>query len=221
MKRLLFSALLCIVGFMPAVFSQTNCTRNISQFSSVAGGYAIAGNATLVRQNDGTLKLTFSNNFATTAGPDLKVYLSKNLASPTASGNTHLEVAPLVAAAGGQSYIISGTKIDAFQYVLIHCKAFNHLWGGGLLGTPTGNCTSTAREEESPETPALELYPNPVQNGQLFMSQNGSVQVFDILGREVIPTKQIESATLDVSHLARGTYLIRINQAITKMFVVQ
>ena len=218
MKVILFS--LSLFMSINGAWAQS-CTRTISQFQAATGGYAINGTATLVQQPDGTLKLTLSNTFSTTAGPDLHLYLAQKLESPANSGNANIDISALQAAAGTQTYTISGVKLGAYPYLLVHCKTFNHLWGGGLLGTATGSCSPTANEADLPEQTTLQVYPNPVKDGKLFLSENGRVQVLDILGREVIPTHPISSPVLDVSALPRGAYILRINEVIIRKIIVQ
>ena len=61
----------------------------------------------------------------------------------------------------------------------------------------------------------LSLYPNPISNGKLYIysSKNLSKQIdiFDVLGKKVL-SKSIYDKTLDVSSLAPGVYIIKIEE---------
>lgn len=65
------------------------------------------------------------DNFQTTNGPDLFVYLSKE-PMPV----NFIEAGKLKSTNGRQIYPISGTPdFTQYKYIVIHCKAFNHLFG--------------------------------------------------------------------------------------------
>ncbi len=87
----------------------------------------VTGQAKVYLQN-GVYKLALEN-FSTTNGPDLKVYLSKE---------THpvnfIKLGDLRSTNGNQLYNIPGT-IDyrQYKYALIHCERFNHLFGSAEL----------------------------------------------------------------------------------------
>jgi hypothetical protein len=67
--------------------------------------------------------------FNTSNGPDLKVYLSKEI-QPI----NFIKVGDLKSVAGNQSYEITSTP-DFMQYrfALIHCEQYNHLFGSAEL----------------------------------------------------------------------------------------
>ena len=74
---------------------------------------------------------------------------------------------------------------------------------------------------------SLRLYPNPVSNGLLTISSqvegDKSVEVYDVLGKNVIKTTLTTSDTLDVSTLKSGLYILNIsiaNRSITKRIVI-
>lgn len=62
----------------------------------------------------------------------------------------------------------------------------------------------------------LKIYPNPVTNGYLYITSNGnepkSVNVFDILGKQVINTTASDQP-INVSNLDAGVYIIKITEA--------
>jgi hypothetical protein len=60
----------------------------------------------------------------------------------------------------------------------------------------------------------LNLYPNPVSNGKVYItSKNDSdkdIIIFDVLGKKVLQTT-ISSKELNISSLTPGVYIIKIN----------
>jgi len=82
--------------------------------------------------------IEFDDDFKTRRGPDLKVYLSKltveELTDSTVAANS-VEIAALQSHRGAQIYEIpAALDLDDYRSVLIHCKRFAHLWGGGNFG---------------------------------------------------------------------------------------
>lgn len=68
-------------------------------------------------------------NFNGSNGPDLRVYLSKEM-NPV----NYIDLGPLKATGGNQIYPINGMPDFAqYKYALIHCRQFNHLFGWALL----------------------------------------------------------------------------------------
>ena len=69
--------------------------------------------------------------------------------------------------------------------------------------------------QETTNIEGLNLYPNPVSNGKVYItSKNDSdkqVIIFDVLGKKVLQTT-ISSRELTVSNLSPGVYIIKINE---------
>ena len=64
-------------------------------------------------------------NFLTTNGPDLKVYLSKEMFPVN-----FIKLGDLQSTNGNQLYNITGNPdFTAYKYALIHCEKYNHLYG--------------------------------------------------------------------------------------------
>lgn len=120
-------------------------TRSLAQSTSdavatIAGGawvkssYAIAGRWSIVARGD-KRTIEFDDDFKTRRGPDLKVYLStrrvEELTDATVAANS-TEIAALKRHRGAQVYEIpAALDLNDYRSVLIHCKRFAHLWGGG------------------------------------------------------------------------------------------
>lgn len=68
-------------------------------------------------------------NFNSSNGPDLRVYLSKEMMPVN-----YIDLGPLKATGGNQIYPINGIPdLTQYKYALIHCRQFNHLFGWALL----------------------------------------------------------------------------------------
>ena len=61
----------------------------------------------------------------------------------------------------------------------------------------------------------LSVYPNPVKNGNLFITSNSnnakSVAVYDILGKQVLNAK-VSNNTVNVSNLKGGAYIVKVTE---------
>lgn len=91
------------------------------------GSEQVSGQAMIYLQNN---KYYLSlENFSSSNGPDLKVYLSQG-ETPT----TFIKLGDLKSTKGYQLYEIMGMPdFSKFKYALIHCEQFNHLYGRAEL----------------------------------------------------------------------------------------
>lgn len=98
--------------------------------------YRIKGTWSLV-ERDGKNFITFSDDFKTKNGPDLKIFLSPTSADNVKGKNAidgSLNIGALKSNKGAQEYEIpAGTDLTQFSTVLVHCEAYSILWGGGTL----------------------------------------------------------------------------------------
>lgn len=84
----------------------------------------VMGTAAVFKNVDETLAVKLEN-FNTTNGPDLYVYLSKE-AMPI----HFISLGKLKSTSGNQVYPISGMpEFMEYQYITIHCQEYNHLFG--------------------------------------------------------------------------------------------
>jgi hypothetical protein len=68
-------------------------------------------------------------NFSSSNGPDLRVYLSREM-NPV----NFIDLGALRGTGGNQIYSISGMPdFTQYKYALIHCRQYNHLFGWALL----------------------------------------------------------------------------------------
>lgn len=86
---------------------------------------------------NGTAKIYFQNNqyilalenFNSSNGPDLHVYISKE-AQPV----NYIDLGKLQSVSGNQQYPLTGNlNFSEYKYALIHCQQYNHLFGSAEL----------------------------------------------------------------------------------------
>ncbi|HEU5166099.1 MAG TPA: DM13 domain-containing protein [Chitinophagaceae bacterium] len=86
---------------------------------------------------NGTAKIYFQNNqyilalenFSSSNGPDLHVYISKEL-QPV----NYIDLGKLQAVSGNQQYqLTENISFSEYKYALIHCQQYNHLFGSADL----------------------------------------------------------------------------------------
>lgn len=188
--------------------------------------YSLNGTATLSFLSNGTKTLSFDSSFATSSGPDLHVYLSESATVSTPGGvletpNT-IDLGLLISPSGSQSYDLTSVSpavdLDSYNYVIIHCKDFNHLWGTGTFGLQEGaDCGSLSVENIDVET--IKMYPTLIKDNQFFIQQNESkkisVNFFSIVGESLHRTLTLEKefSILDVSFLQKGIYIVQVKRA--------
>jgi Electron transfer DM13 len=100
--------------------------NNAGHFSN--GPYGnVSGSAKVYKNN--TEYLVQLDSFATNNGPDLYVYLSKEIMPVN-----FISLGKLKSTSGSQVYPVPpGTDVQAYQYVCVHCRQYNHLFGYALL----------------------------------------------------------------------------------------
>jgi hypothetical protein len=95
----------------------------------VNGPYGnVMGMAHIVKDSSNKWFLSLEN-LSSSNGPDLKVYLSKEI-QPV----NFINLGALKSVNGTQLYPLQGAiDFTEYQYALIHCQAFNHLFGYAVL----------------------------------------------------------------------------------------
>ncbi len=188
-----------------SAYSQT-CSRSTSTFVKAKGGYDIAGVATLKNENN-QKSISLDNNFNTVSGPDLHIYLGTKNESPTSVGNKTVLISLLKSNTGQQTFSVhDSVDISAYDYVLIHCLAGNHFWGGGQLQAISGVCPMVNGLEElntlnksvffNKETKSLTI--NNVE-------KNDKIVIYNLLGNIIFDNvAHIEN---NLSNLSQGLYL--------------
>ncbi len=96
-----------------------------------------SGDWSIVEDSDGNRFVKLSDDFKTRNAPDLKIFLSPQAAADTTGKNATqgaLLISPLESNKGGQVYEIpTGTDLDAYSSILIHCEQFSKLWSAADL----------------------------------------------------------------------------------------
>lgn len=89
---------------------------------------SVSGTANVFMNVDGTYEIQLAE-FNTNNGPDLYVYLSKEIMPVN-----FISLGKLKSTKGNQVYSIPGTPNFAeYKYVAIHCRQYNHLFGYALV----------------------------------------------------------------------------------------
>ena len=113
----------------------------LSKGSFHGGNYAPAdtasGGVSLVRVENGAYELRLSDDFSTTPGPDLFIYLSAS-ADPAdgdaITGNDYVDAGKLASPTGGQKMPLPPNfDPEKFKSVAIWCKQFSILFGAAAL----------------------------------------------------------------------------------------
>lgn len=137
-----------IIALTCSVLAAPSLAQDLPQITtSVAAGdsfvkkrYSINGGWDIAKQGNDTV-IRFDEDFKTKSGPDLKVYLSKtdvaNLDGKAVTQDA-VKIAVLKSNRGQQSYIVpAGINLSDYKSVVIHCEAFEVLWGGFDIAAAT------------------------------------------------------------------------------------
>jgi Electron transfer DM13 len=121
--------------------------------------YQVTGTAKTLQLGD-ALSLRLENDFSTSQGPDLHVWLIKDEADTAA----HLDLGKLTAFSGSQTFTIpTGTKLSDYKFVYIWCESISELFGKASL-----------EETTPPTTPPT---PTVIATAKLSGDSEGDVQV--------------------------------------------
>ena len=104
-------------------------TGTILAQGSLSGNmsYKVSGTAKLIEDNG--VKSVRLENFSSSNGPDLKVYLSKD-----ANASVFINLGNLKSVSGNQNYAITGmVNATEYKYILIWCQQFGVLFGSAQL----------------------------------------------------------------------------------------
>jgi len=92
--------------------------------------YTVSSAATLEQQPDGSLVLKLRNDFSSSSGPGLEVFLST---TGTVGANS-ISLGRLQRTSGAQSYNVpSSVTLTTYNWVIIHCMPFNVTFGYAQL----------------------------------------------------------------------------------------
>ena len=112
------------------VDNPVDTTMAMSQFSGTFGNGpygAVSGTAKIYSKN-GQYILALEN-FNSSNGPDLHVYISKEVQPAN-----YIDLGRLQSVSGNQQYPLTGSiNLSEYKYALIHCQRYNHLFGSAEL----------------------------------------------------------------------------------------
>jgi len=99
-------------------------TSTVLKSGMMAGvGHTVSGTVTVYE--NGSTKTVVLDPFSSQNGPDLKVYLSKDM-----NASSYLSLGALKSTSGKQSYEIPGNPdITDYNYVLVWCEQFTVVFG--------------------------------------------------------------------------------------------
>ncbi len=83
------------------------------------------------------------------------------------------------------------------------------------LGVSAQESKQQSKLQEASSIEGLNLYPNPVSNGKVYITSKNDLDkdiiIFDVLGKKVLQTS-LSSRELSISNLSPGVYIIKINE---------
>jgi len=128
----LFSLLSCVKDNTPVILLN-NTVDTTSAMQRHDGGFingpygSVSGTARIYKQDNQFILAL--QNVSISNGPDLHVYISKELMPVN-----FIDLGSLQSTIGYQLYPVPGNPdFNQFRYVLIHCKKYNHLFGSAAL----------------------------------------------------------------------------------------
>jgi hypothetical protein len=113
------------------VNNPVDTTMAMSRFSGTFGNGPhgiVTGSAKIYLKSNNQYILALEN-FNSSNGPDLHVYLSKEVLPVN-----YIDLGRLQSVSGNQQYPLTGSiNFSEYKYALIHCQQFNHLFGSAEL----------------------------------------------------------------------------------------
>jgi hypothetical protein len=113
------------------VNNPVDTTMAVSRFSGTFGNgpYGSVMGAAKIYIKDNNQYVLALENFTSSNGPDLHVYISKEV-QPV----NYIDLGRLQSVSGNQVYPLTGTiNFSEYKYALIHCQRYNHLFGSAEL----------------------------------------------------------------------------------------
>jgi hypothetical protein len=83
------------------------------------------------------------------------------------------------------------------------------------MSTSAQEAKQQSKLQETTVIEGLNLYPNPVSNGKVYITSKNDLDkeviIFDVLGKKALQTT-ISSKELNIANLTPGVYIIKINE---------
>ena len=139
MKPIIYLLIVIIILTLTACNKDTTSTTPVNEVPSTAamaidsgyfsnGPYGMVTGTAKIYKTGNSYEIALEN-FSSSNGPDLKVYLSKEK-QPL----NFINLGSLKSTAGNQLYAIPATvNVKDYKFVLIHCQQYNHLFGFAQL----------------------------------------------------------------------------------------
>lgn len=139
MKPIIYLLIVIIILTLTACNKDTTSTTPVNEVPSTTamaidsgyfsnGPYGMVTGTAKIYKTGNSYEIALEN-FSSSNGPDLKVYLSKEK-QPL----NFINVGSLKSTAGNQLYAIPATvNVKDYKFVLIHCQQYNHLFGFAQL----------------------------------------------------------------------------------------
>lgn len=135
MKRLVILALLALATNAGA--AETLLSKGSFHGGNYAPADTASGGVSLIKLENGAYELRLGDDFSTTPGPDLFVYLSASTDpadGDAITGNDYVDAGKLASPTGGQKLPLpSNFNPEKFKSVAIWCKQFSVLFGAAAL----------------------------------------------------------------------------------------
>jgi len=132
LTRFTFLAVAPALFLLPGIAMSQAPSENVEVLQSK--GQVKTYDFTKKRYSISATRIKFDDDFKTRGGPDLKVYLSTKTLNELdgETVDTHsMKIGVLKSKKGEQSYILpEGVSLSDYKSVIIHCEAFEVLWGG-------------------------------------------------------------------------------------------
>ena len=139
MKPIIYLLIVIIILTLTACNKDTTSTTPVNEVPSTTamaidsgyfsnGPYGMVTGTAKIYKTGNSYEIALEN-FSSSNGPDLKVYLSKEK-QPL----NFINLGSLKSTAGNQLYAIPATvNVKDYKFVLIHCQQYNHLFGFAQL----------------------------------------------------------------------------------------
>lgn len=222
MKNIYFIFLLFVV-----TKSNAQCTTTANSFGNNTSitMYNVTGTVQVKLENATSVSIILGSNFATAAGPDVKVFLvnkgnltNAQLKIPAMFLTTdRFEVGTITNNVGvlPKTFTVNipaGKNITNFDTVYFFCQQFSQFWDfGSFTKFTANNCASVLSTEDFINNNAVSVYPNPSENNLTINIDNENLElinIYNVTGKLLFSEKNKNN--IDVSNLAKGLYFIDI-----------
>lgn len=209
-KSLTFIALALLFSSQVSI---AQCSRT-GNFVRNGADTPTSGSATLIFQADGAKQVILGSNFSTSNnGPDIHVILCRTFRYEP---KTDLIISGVLTKTSGmQTFNVPAeVQLSDFQYILIHCVAYNHRFGYAKLGNTTGqNCATLGVNDFDTNANSIKIFPNPTDDILNFsINEEAEVSIYNVSGKKINSnTLTKENNTVSLQSQSNGVYIVEIN----------